>query len=374
MIKFGHTDIRKNDIDRLIKTLRSGWLVNGPVTEKLEKIFCEFTGSSYAVAMNSCTACLHTACVFLKKHLGKKTLKIPDITHVATAHAARMAGLNVKLVDVDPVDGIILPRYVDGNEIIVHLAGQPCGKIHKYTVEDCAHSLGTTYKDGSHAGTKGLCGCFSFYPTKHITSAEGGMLITNNRILAEFARKFRTFGITSSPGERKRPADYDSLFVAPNYRMSDVLAALLIGQLQRFDQNRLHREKIAETYHNGLKDAVVIPSWRNGTSWFIYQVVAGKRDKLSLYLRKNGIQTSIHYRTPLSRMTAYKTGVKIKNSVEFSGKVLSLPVHMGVKKKDAIKIVSLIRRFYGKKDYSADNRRSRIHRPSSCAVSERQRP
>lgn len=343
MITFSKADIQEEDIERMRGVLRSGWLVNGPVVEEIEKMFCDFTGARYAAAMNSCTAALHTSCAYLSLKMNKESMKVPEVTHIATAHAVCLTGMEVTLVDVDPVDGIILPEYVTGDEIVVHLAGQPCEEIKPTTIEDCAHALGTRFSDGSHVGTRGLCGCFSFYPTKHITSAEGGMLITNDKELYIFARHFRAFGITTPPEERKLPADYDSLFVSPNYRMPDVLAALLIGQLERFEKNRIHREKIANIYHHGLKDIVVRPSWRPGTSWFIYQIQTQKRDELVSYLKERGVQTSIHYRHPLSCMSVYKTKPTGGNAIKYTKKVLSLPVHQGVSENDAHNIVDNIK-------------------------------
>ncbi|MDD5440349.1 MAG: DegT/DnrJ/EryC1/StrS family aminotransferase [Candidatus Omnitrophica bacterium] len=345
MIKFGSVDITDDDRARLLKVLDSGWLVNGPVVKELERLFKGFTGAAHAVAMNSCTACLHAACVFLKERRKKKKLKVPDITHVATAHAVRLSGMSVDLVDVDEKDGIILPEYVDGNEVVVHLAGQPCEAVRKDTIEDCAHALGTRYKDGSHVGTRGLCGCFSFYPTKHITSGEGGMLVTNDPELAAFAGKFRAFGITTPPEDRKLPADYDSLFAAPNYRMPDILAALLIGQIERFEENRRHRGAVASVYQENLKDCAVLPTWREGTSWFIYQIQAEKRDALIAHLAGNHIETSIHYRRPLSAMTAYKARAVNKNARAFAERAVSLPVHKNISEKDAFMIAGCIKGF-----------------------------
>ena len=342
MIQFGHNNIQPEDINRCVSVLQSGWLVNGPVVEELEREFCHFTGASYAIAMNSCTACLHTACYFLKEKQGISKLKVPDVTHVASAHAVRMAGLEVELVDVDPQDGIMLPEHLTGEEVIVHLAGQPAAETTPNTIEDCAHALGSKYSNGEHVGTQGLCGCFSFYPTKHITCAEGGMLITNNRELMEFARLFRGFGIDRPPQFRSKPGEYDSLFVSPNYRMSDASASLLIGQLKRFEDNRQHRIKIARIYEEELKGVVERPSWRNGTSWFIYQIQTENRDGLVEFLKKKEIQTSVHYRRPLSQMSAYNDKPTGTNSQRFADTVLSLPIHQGIMESDAREIIQAI--------------------------------
>jgi len=346
MIRFGHTDIRASDIRRVKDVLRSGWLVNGPEVKKVEALFCGMTGAPYAVAMSSCTAALHAAYAYLKTRHHLTLIKVPDITHVASAHAAQLAGLRVKIVDVDPVDGIILPKFVTGAEVVVHMAGQPCEDIRPLTVEDCAHALGSRFSNGTHVGLRGLCGCFSFYPTKHITSAEGGMLITRNKRLADFSRRFRAFGITVAPEDRKKPADYDSIFVAPNYRMPDVLAAMLTGPLQRFESNRRHRERIAAIYRSGLPKDAQRPTGRPGTSWFIYQILVKRRDALIAELSRQGIQTSIHYRRPLSQMKVYRKQKTGPNARRFSEHVVSLPVHLGVTPKDAQKIVSAVTHFF----------------------------
>ena len=193
-IKFSISNISSQDNSIVQKILKSGWLTHGKYTNLFEKEFCKFTKAKYAVSVSSCTAGLHLSCLAAGFKKGDEVI-VPAQTHTATAHAVEYTGAKVIFADIEPLTG-----NIDINEIlkkitkktkgiiIVHMAGYPCDvkKILKICkkknlklIEDCAHGLGTYIKK-KHVGNFGKSGSFSFYPTKQITTGEGGMVVTND--------------------------------------------------------------------------------------------------------------------------------------------------------------------------------------------------
>ena len=194
-IPFSSPDIKDSDLKAVESVIRSGWLAHGKYSEKLEELFCEFTGAQYATTVSNCTAGLHLSCLVAGFGSGDEVI-VPAQTHTATAHAVEFTGAKAVFADVDPLSGNILieeldRKYTDQTRgvIPVHMAGYPCDieqiksfcqKHNLLLIEDCAHAVGTTFND-IHVGNHGITGCFSFYPTKQITTGEGGIVISNNK-------------------------------------------------------------------------------------------------------------------------------------------------------------------------------------------------
>ena len=187
-IKFSQTNISKQDINLVSKIIKSGWLTHGKYTLDFENEFKKYTNSKYAISVSSCTAALHLSCLASGFKKGDQII-VPAQTHTATAHAVEYTGAKAVFADVDPLNGNITLDNIKKNitkktkgVIIVHMAGYPCEvdkikdfcKIKKLILlEDCAHAVGTTFNK-KHVGNYGLSGSFSFYPTKQITTGEGG--------------------------------------------------------------------------------------------------------------------------------------------------------------------------------------------------------
>ena len=309
--------------------LRSGWLAHGPKVREFEEAFAARLGVKHAVSVSSCTAALHLSLLALGIGLGDEVI-VPAQTHVATAHAALYVGAKPVFADVDPGTGNISPdsilRSLTSRTkaiIVVHFAGLPCemdeiSKIAKsrnlVIVEDCAHAVGTAYR-GRPAGTMGATGCFSFYPVKHITTGEGGMLTTDDDRIAEQAAKQRAFGIDVPAFYRQKPGLYDTPILGFNFRMTDIEAAIGICQLNEVDKRIETRIANAGILTDRLKDISGlelprVPSHMRH-SFLFYQLTVTRefpltRDALLAALKRSGIGASIYYATPVHLMTLYR--------------------------------------------------------------------
>ena len=217
-IKFSIPNIFKQDINLVSKIIKSGWLTHGKYTTLFENEIKKFTKSKFAVTVSSCTAGLHISCLASNFKKGDEII-VPAQTHTATAHAVEYTGATPIFADVEYPSGNIsldkIKNKVTKNTkglILVHMAGHPCeiSKIINFckkkkikVLEDCAHALGTYFK-GVHAGNFGLSGSFSFYPTKQITTGEGGIVITNDKNFYKKIKKFKAFGIDKDINDRKK--------------------------------------------------------------------------------------------------------------------------------------------------------------------------
>ena len=250
-IPFSCADIQDSDLEAVNSVIRSGWLAHGRYSEELENLFCKFTGSKYATTVSNCTAGLHLSCLAADFSTGDEVI-VPAQTHTATSHAVEFTGSKAVFADINPITGNILIEDIEKKItnktkglIPVHMAGYPCEmqkikelcqKYNLILIEDCAHGIGTTF-EGTHVGNFGLTGCFSFYPTKQITTGEGGIVVTNNKSIFQKIKKLKAFGIDTPPEMRIRPGVYDVTDLGYNYRMTDFQAALGVGQMNRYNQN-----------------------------------------------------------------------------------------------------------------------------------------
>ena len=253
-IKFSKTNIVDKDIKLVGKIIKSGWLTHGKFTADFENQFKKYTKSKYAVSVSSCTAGLHLSCLASGFKNGDEII-VPAQTHTATAHAVEYTGARAIFADVDILTGNISLESIKKNitkktkgVIIVHMAGYPCevDKILNFCkkkkivlLEDCAHAVGTKFKK-KHVGNFGISGSFSFYPTKQITTGEGGMCTTNDPKLANKLCLFRSHGITRHENEMTKKSDgpwyYQQIELGFNYRMTDIQAALGLSQLKRLKE------------------------------------------------------------------------------------------------------------------------------------------
>ena len=357
-ISFSSPDIINEDIQAVIEVIKSGWLIHGKYSKTLEELFCEFTGASYAATVSNCTAGLHLSCLSAGFGKGDEVI-IPAQTHTATAHAIEYTGAKPIFADVDTISGNICVDDLESKItektkgiIPVHMAGYPCDmeRIKKISInnnliliEDCAHSIGTTF-DNKHVGTFGQAGCFSFYPTKQITTGEGGIVITNEKIFIEKINKLKAFGIDAPPKQRSMPGLYDVKELGYNYRMTDFQAALGVGQMKRYSTNLQIRKKNAKLYCDLLKneDKILLNNFHDDCSYFLYQIVLShdvNRDQVLLHLKENGIGVSIHYANPVPLMSYYKNKYGYSkgnfiNAEYYSNKNISLPVHAKLSNED----------------------------------------
>lgn len=353
-----------DELDKQVvkNALSSTLLTDGPQLQKFETRFSKFTMARYAIGVSNATSALQLSLKALGIGHGDEVI-VPDMTFVATANAVLLSGATPVLVDVDESDMNIsiesLKKSITSRTraiLPVHFAGKACkiDKIQKiakskklFVVEDCAHAIGVRVS-GKHVGTFGDAGCFSFYPTKNITTLEGGMIITNNKKIFQFTRSARNHGITKSLNQRyksKKPWDYDILEPGYNYRLDEIRASLGMSQLKKITALNLKRRSAFIYYNkklNNKKGIEIPPIGRTGEHSFHLYIIKIKnefhisRDDLYLKLLKMGIRTTVHYK-PLHMFSLMKKRAKIYDKLTTSKRIfpqlLSLPLYPQISKK-----------------------------------------
>jgi UDP-4-amino-4,6-dideoxy-N-acetyl-beta-L-altrosamine transaminase len=300
-IPYGRQSISEDDIQAVVEVLRSDWLTQGPVVPAFEKAIADKCGTTYGVAVNSATSALHIACLSLGLGPGDILWTSPN-TFVASANCARYCGADVDFVDIDPVMANIsiakleqklhearrlgrLPKIV----VPVHFAGLPCDMASIYAlskefgfriIEDASHAIGATYRDE----TIGNCRysditVFSFHPVKIITSAEGGMALTQDAQLAHRMQRLRSHGITRDPALMTHAPDgpwyYQQIELGFNYRMTELQAALGLSQLSRLSGFVHRRRELAQRYDTLLSGLPLTLPGRTDNSdsaWHLYVI------------------------------------------------------------------------------------------------------
>jgi len=365
-IRFSNPQISNQDVQLVSKIIKSGWLTHGKYTEEFEKYFKNFTKSKYAITVSSCTAGLHLSCLASNFKKGDEVI-VPTMTHTATAHAVEYTGAKAVLTDIDYETGNISLENIrkkfnkkTKGVIIVHMAGYPCdvSAISKFCnekkitlIEDCAHALGTYYNK-KHVGNFGVTGCFSFYPTKQITTGEGGIVTTNSKKFYNSIKKLKAFGIDKDIKDRKKQGLYDVKTLGLNYRMTDFQAALGLSQIKKYQANLKRRKALANIYYDylsGVKSIKLMPKSKN-CSYFVFQIFYKKRDKLLKEFKLKKIGVSVHYNSPLHKMTYYKKKYKLvenkfKNSNKYGDNNISLPIYPKLKEEELKNICKTIKNF-----------------------------
>ncbi|MEQ8442043.1 MAG: DegT/DnrJ/EryC1/StrS family aminotransferase [Alphaproteobacteria bacterium] len=328
-IPFGRPQLDGAAFDAVRDVLESGMLVHGKVTPAFEEAFAERIGAKHAVAVSSCTAGLHLT-LFVKGIGPGDRVAVPAMTHVATAHSVELQGAEPVFVDVDPETGNMDPARLAAVEgplaavMPVHYLGLPCdmdriAAVAKdkgaFILEDCALAVDATW-DGRKAGTLGLAGSFSFYPVKHMTSIEGGMVTTDDEALATELRRRRAFGYNRALGERARPGIYDVDVLGMNYRMSEVEAAVGLAQVARLDEfmaARARNDAVLRAILLEIDGLTIFPDSHGKavSSHYCLNAVlpsdgSVSRDRLVDALKAAGIGSSVHYPGPVPLFTYYK--------------------------------------------------------------------
>ncbi len=328
-IPFGRPIIGEEEKQAIAEVLSGTTFVHGPKAAGFEENFAAWTGAPAAVSVSSCTAAMHLAWFDLGLGPGDEVL-VPAQTHVATAHAVEVTGARPVFVDADPATGNVTAENLEAaltpmtrGIAVVHFLGLPVemGKVMDlakkrglFVLEDCALAMGTRL-DGVHAGLHGDVGCFSFYPVKHMTTAEGGMLITKDLDLAERIRRKRAFGVDRTVAERVTPGLYDVTMLGYNYRMNELQAALGIEQLKRMDGFLERRQANYSALADKLRNLQGItlfaePDAGSKSSRYCLSVLLdedfrGKRSEIINKLRQKGVGTSIYYPHPVPTMRYY---------------------------------------------------------------------
>lgn len=298
MIPYGRQDITQADIDAVVSVLQSDFLTQGPMVPRFEQSVAQHVGASHALAMNSATSALHVACLALGLGNGDWLWTTP-ITFVASANCGLYCGAQVDFVDIDPRTYNLCPqalaRKLEQAEregklpkvvVAVHLCGQPCDMLaihalaQRYgfkVIEDASHAIGGKYQ-GEFIGNCRYSDItvFSFHPVKIITTAEGGMALTNDAELAARMELLRSHGITRDPAQMTHEADgpwyYQQIDLGFNYRMTELQAALGVTQLDRLDQFVARRHQLAQRYDDLLSELPVTTPWQHPDSYSGLQI------------------------------------------------------------------------------------------------------
>ncbi len=321
---FGAPSIGEGEIAEVEAVLRSGWLGTGPRVAKFEQEFAAYKGllPTAAAAVNSCTAALHVSMVAAGLEPGAEVITTP-LTFCATVNAILHAGLTPVLADVDPDTQCIDPDAIEAaitprtQAILpVHFAGRPCdmdrimaiADKHKLLIiEDCAHAIETEYK-GRKAGTFGDFGCFSFYVTKNVVTAEGGMILARDETLVARSKMLALHGMSKDAWHRFGDKGYKHYQVVEcgfKYNLTDLQAALGLHQLARVEQNWLRRQRIWNQYQAALSSVPVVtpldPAPDTRHAYHLYTIMIDEessgvtRDGFLDRMHALGIGTGVHY-------------------------------------------------------------------------------
>ena len=353
------------------KTLSQSMLTLGPQLEKFETDFCKYSKAKYAIAVSNCTAALHLSLMALGITKDDEVI-IPDLTFVADANAVLACNAKPVVADINKENFFFSISNIKKNItkrtkaiIPVHIYGQVCNideilDIAKdnniKVVEDCAHAIGTFHKS-KHVGTLGSTGCFSFYPTKNITTAEGGMVTTNSKDIAEKVRQLRSHGMTKSLKSRyssEYPWVFDIIEPGYNYRLDEIRSALGITQLKRIKKINELRKKASVYYHKNLQNVpgIILPDMVDDKShsYHLYTIRVTKpfklsRNKLYKKLKDNGIRTTVYW-MPIHEYAAYRKFAKksnIVNTTKIYDEILALPLFPNISKKHQDAVIKVIK-------------------------------
>lgn len=365
IIPYGRQAISEDDIQAVVDVLRSDFLTQGPAVPKFESTIAAYCNAQYAVAVNSATSALHIACLSLGVGPGDVVWTTP-LTFVATANCALYCGAEIDFVDIDPLSYNLsvkclkeklkqaqktgcLPKVV----IPVHLCGQACEmvEIHKLgqqygfkIIEDASHAIGGKYQNEPIGNCRySDITVFSFHPVKIITTAEGGMALTNNKKVAKRMQLLRSHGITRDEVSMTRMPDgpwyYQQIDLGFNYRMTDLQAALGVSQMQRLDKFVSRRHGIARQYDELLSDLPVICPWQHPDSYsglhlYVIRLELAKLERTHRQIfecmRQAGIGVNLHYipvyLQPFYAKLGFKPGYCIE-SEKYYAEAISLPMY-----------------------------------------------
>jgi UDP-4-amino-4,6-dideoxy-N-acetyl-beta-L-altrosamine transaminase len=380
MIPYGRQDITQADIDAVVAVLQSDFLTQGPAVPRFEQVVSQHVGAKHALAVNSATSALHIACLALGLGPGDWLWTSP-ITFVASANCGLYCGAQVDFVDIDPQTYNMCPHALEAKlqyakaqgklpkvVVPVHLCGQPCNMaaIHalslKYgfkIIEDSSHAIGGKYK-GEFIGNclYSDITVFSFHPVKIITTAEGGMALTNSNELADQIALLRSHGITRDAQHMTHEPDgpwyYQQVGLGFNYRMTELQAALGMSQMNRLDAYVARRHELAKRYDLLLQDLPVVTPWQETDSYsglHLY-VIRLQLDKITKshrqifeLLRESGIGVNLHYipvhTQPHYMQMGFKAG-DFPNSERYYEEAISLPLFQTLTEVQQDKVVSVL--------------------------------
>lgn len=382
MIPYGKQDIDQSDIDSVIEVLKSDFLTQGPKVPAFEQVVADHVGAKHALAVNSATSALHIACLSLELGQGDWLWTTP-ITFVASANCGLYCGAQVDFVDIDPATYNLCPIALEDKLIhaerngtlpkvlvAVHLCGQPCDMkaIHdlalKYNfkvIEDASHAIGGKYQNEFIGNCRySDITVFSFHPVKIITTAEGGMALTNDDSLAQKMNLYRSHGVTRDQSlmthEPDGPWYYQQVALGYNYRMTELQGALGITQMQRLDQFVSQRHVLAKRYNELLSELPLTLPWQHPDSYsglhlYVIRLSLDKISKTHLQvfeeLREAGIGVNLHYipvhTQPYYQNMGFREG-NFPQAEQYYKEAISLPMFSKLAEEQQRKVADVLER------------------------------
>ncbi|MEO4054182.1 UDP-4-amino-4,6-dideoxy-N-acetyl-beta-L-altrosamine transaminase [Solibacillus sp. CAU 1738] len=372
-LPYGKQWVEDDDVDAVIKVLKSDYLTTGPTIACFEQKVAEYVGAKYAVAFSNGTAALHAACFAAGIGEGDEVITTP-ITFAASANCVRYVGGTVVFADIKEdtynIDPLEIEKNITPNTkaiIPVHFTGQPVqlDEIHAIAkrhnlivIEDAAHALGAEYK-GEKIGALSDMTMFSFHPVKHVTTGEGGVITTNNKYFYKQLLQFRSHGITKdseSLWKNEGPWYYDMQFLGYNYRMTDFQAALGISQMSKLEEFVSRRREIAKIYDEAFieNELIITPKQHleGNSSWHLYiiklnlaKVNATRKDIFEALIAQN-IGVNVHY-IPVHTLSYYQQLGYKKSSMpkaeELYEAIITLPLFPKMSNSDVQDVIYAVK-------------------------------
>lgn len=366
-IPLAFPQIEQEEKEAVLKVLESGWLTHGEYNQKLERDFADFIGVKHAITMNSCTSALE---ISLKAHDITKEVIIPSFTFVATANAVVTAGAIPVFCDVDIETRNTSAEHIELSitpnteaVIVVHFGGQPCAmddivalcdKYGLLLIEDSAQTIGATWQ-GKQAGSFGI-GCFSFFPTKNITTGEGGIVTCEDDTIAQKIRTLIAHGISPTAFAREKaqkPWFRSATMAGHNFRMSNILAAIGYYQLKKLNKMNDKRKALADQYDKDIKRRnlpIKTSKTQRGAThvyqMYTVQVDPANRDTLVHEMRRNGVEASVHFDPPVHLQQYYQEHYPdhrpLPNTEILAKSLMTLPLYPDLTRQEIDRVLDVM--------------------------------
>jgi dTDP-4-amino-4,6-dideoxygalactose transaminase len=371
MIPYGRQSINQSDIDAVVNVLRGDWLTTGPAVERFEFDLQKFTGGVPVASVSSGTAALH--CAYVAAGIGRGDEVItPPLTFIATQATAAMCGAKIVFSDIQPDTGNIDPLQIEEKItsrtkaiVAVDYAGHPadldeirkiCDKHNLLFIEDASHALGSKYKN-NYVGSIADITTFSFFPTKNITTGEGGAVACKDLQILQKVKRFARQGLIRDKDEfeitTEGPWHQEVHQFGLNYRLPDILAALGSNQLKRIDEFKFNRQQIWDFYNSELKKNpyLKLPAKKDFVDpfWHLYSLRIPCKLRLDFFnhMRRNDINVQVNY-FPVHLQPVFqslKSISNLNNSIEYYNGEISLPIYSELNSSQQIQIVEVINKF-----------------------------
>lgn len=374
-LPFSRPAMGEEELTAVREVLDSGWITTGPKNQALEDAFCTLTGNQHAIAVSSATAGMHITLMALGIGAGDEVIT-PSMTWVSTLNMIVLLGATPVMIDIDSDTLMVTPEQIESaitprtKAIIpVHYAGAPADMDAIYAIgerygipiiEDAAHATGTRYK-GHHVGWRGTA-IFSFHAIKNVTCAEGGLIVTDDKHLAQQLRSLKFHGLGVDAYDRQtygRAPQAEVLAPGFKYNLTDINAAIALVQLRKLEQLNAHRAEIALRYQQALANTpfqpLAQPSWAHVHAWHLFIIRVDEtrcgmgRDALMEALKSRGIGTGLHFRAAHTQKYYREQfkNLQLANTEWNSARICSLPLFPDMTSDDTDRVITALQQLVG---------------------------